>query len=395
MTNSDRDRTFGDALLPAVLDALDGWVLLCDRSGRVRLANKAAEQALGAPLGPDITDLPFSIKSLFDRLQDSDSSLEGVVAAEDASSRRVKIVALSHADEALRLVLIKPPLNGGGAARSRSESHKELLLMAAMQHSVAGIAAGLAHEINNPLSGITQSAQLLSRALDVDLPRTRERMLEYGLDENARKQLKNYIEKRDLRGFIDIIRDCNQRISRMVIGLLGFARGKEPLLERHSLPELVDSALFLARNDGDLKKRYGFKSVAVSVETPARPLEVRCDSQQIQQVILILVKNAAIRLYERGMTASGFTPTLDFRFPVADGREGTVILLDNGRALFERERAAMSRPFADLEDPIEELRFGLSICDFIVTEINQGVFSYDSHPEKGNAFFLTLPLARS
>jgi PAS domain S-box-containing protein len=88
---------------------------------------------------------------------------------------------------------------------------QELMVQTEKMMSVGGLAAGMAHEINNPLGIITQSAQNIERRVSSELPANRQVAAELGLDLDL---LRDYFQRRQISQFLTGIRDASARASR-------------------------------------------------------------------------------------------------------------------------------------------------------------------------------------
>ncbi len=98
---------------------------------------------------------------------------------------------------------------------------EQMMVQTEKMLSVGGLAAGMAHEINNPLSIIMQSAQNILRRVSKELPANRTEAEELGLDLDI---LHRYLEARGINGFIEGILEAGNRASRIVADMLAFSR---------------------------------------------------------------------------------------------------------------------------------------------------------------------------
>jgi len=133
---------------------------------------------------------------------------------------------------------------------------QEMMIQTEKMISVGGIAAGIAHEINNPLGIVLQAAQTLAQRTN---PRFRKNMdvaQELGLDMSL---LEQYFHIRKLNTFIEDIQAAAMRASAIIRHMLDFSRKSESRRNLCSVVEIIDKAIGLAGNDYDLKKSYDFK----------------------------------------------------------------------------------------------------------------------------------------
>ena len=148
-----------------------------------------------------------------------------------------------------------------GVAEDITERKKtqELMIQTEKMMSVAGMAAGMAHEINNPLGSIMQSAQNIQRRFSPDLENNFEVAVEYGIDLHA---VQSYMEKRNIDKFIEGIRASGKRAAKIIEDMLQFSRKSESDMAPTDINETIDVALTLATQDFDLSKKYDFLNIA-------------------------------------------------------------------------------------------------------------------------------------
>lgn len=180
----------------------------------------------------------------------SASRLEGPLPALDVRGRDEIAALAEHMERSARYL---QDLHAESRRRERELSRVEHLATVGM------LAAGAAHEINNPLAGIRTSIERLLRQLPD--PATADR---YGA----------------------VLRDAVARIERTVRGMLGYARVAEVAPQPTLLPEAVERALTLAA------PRLEEQRVGLSQQLPADLPPVSADPSQLTQVVLNLVLNA-------------------------------------------------------------------------------------------------------
>jgi len=156
--------------------------------------------------------------------------------------------------------------------------------------SVGGLAAGMAHEINNPLGAILQGSQNIQRRIALDMPQNLAVAAAIGID---LEQLNRYLEQRGIRHFLEGIREAGVRAAKIVADMLSFSRGSESHFAPVDLEDMLETVLRLAASDYDLKKKYDFKRLQINRDYDPALRLIYCDKTEIEQVILNLLKNAA------------------------------------------------------------------------------------------------------
>ncbi len=266
---------------------------------------------------------------------------------------------------------------------------QEMMVQTEKMISVGGIAAGIAHEINNPLGIVLQAAQNLVRRLDPGLPKNREAAGEIGLDLDL---MGRYIRARGLDTFLEDIRTAAVRAAGIIRHMLDFSRRSESRRTTCDLAGIMRKALDLARSDYDLKKSYDFKKIQVDLEADGALPEVRCTETEIEQVFLNLLRNAAQAMAGAEPPVEG--PRIGIRLtPLPDAVRVTVE--DNGPGIPPAVQRRIFEPFFTTKAPGVGTGLGLSVSYFIVTQGHGGRMAVESAPGKGARFILELPSVAS
>src|SRR5512145_2490905 len=119
---------------------------------------------------------------------------------------------------------------------------EELVLQTEKMVSLGGLAAGMAHEINNPLGGIIMGSQNILRRLSGDLPKNCALAAECGADMD---RIADYMEKRGITAILQGILEMGGRASGIVENMLSFSRKSESRKSSTDLADLVEKSLEL------------------------------------------------------------------------------------------------------------------------------------------------------
>jgi len=145
---------------------------------------------------------------------------------------------------------------------------QEVMIQSEKMMSVGGLAAGMAHEINNPLGVILQSAQNIHRRLTDDLAVNHEIADQCG---TTLAEIIRYCDQRKILKYVDGIHAAGARASKIVANMLNFSRRSESTLAFADINSLIDATIELASNDYDLKKNYDFRHIAIVKDYTAEP----------------------------------------------------------------------------------------------------------------------------
>jgi PAS domain S-box-containing protein len=263
---------------------------------------------------------------------------------------------------------------------------QEMIIQSEKMLSVGGLAAGMAHEINNPLAGMIQNAQVIHNRLTKDLPANTAAARELDLSMPA---IRRYMENRGILNHLDSITQAGMRAAKIIENMLSFAKKSDASRKKVDLTVLADKTLDLVKNDYGLKKAFDVKHMDIvreySLDLPA----VFCEESKIQQVLFNLFKNASESMV--GGTTEGEGPRLIIRLKRED-RMVCIEVEDNGPGMDGETSKRIFEPFFTTKGPEKGTGLGLSVSYFIVVDNHGGRMTVDSSPGKGARFTVRLPL---
>jgi PAS domain S-box-containing protein len=268
--------------------------------------------------------------------------------------------------------------------RVRMESmmiHSEKML------SVGGLAAGMAHELNNPLAGILHNIQVMSNRFKSHLPKNIRVAKECGI---AMEDIENYMKKRGIMEMMAHITDSGRRAAQIVDNLLTFSRDNKSQSAPHDLSRILDKAIELVANDYEMKNIYCFDDVQIHRDYHFPVTRVQCEPGKIQQVFFNIIKNGVQAMAKN---RGNVKPVFHLRV-APEGTKVRVEIEDNGVGMSENLQQRIFEPFYTTMGVGEGAGLGLSVSYFIVTRDHHGTMEVISSPGKGARFILTLPLDR-
>lgn len=264
---------------------------------------------------------------------------------------------------------------------------EEMMVQSEKMLSIGGLAAGMAHEINNPLGVILQALQNIFRRVSPDLPANIRAAEECGI---ALTSLRQYLEQREILVFMEDIRQSGQRAAEIVANMLSFSRKADGGGSPADLAELLDRTVLLAGSDYDLKKCRDFRQIEIVREYEPGLPPVVCQAGKIQQVFLNILRNGAEAMM--AIKDAGRTPRFVLRVAQDQGMV-RVEIEDNGPGMDEATRRRVFEPFFTTKPPGSGTGLGLSVSYFIITEDHGGAMVVESNPGVGTRFIIQLPLA--
>ena len=233
---------------------------------------------------------------------------------------------------------------------------REQLLQSEKMVAVGQLVSGVAHELNNPLTGVMGYSQLLLRRLGKT-------------DVNAARDLSAIIEE-------------TERATRIVQNLLSFARKHQPKMTVVNVNEVVNRVLQLGRYE------LGVNNIEVDVRMDDDLPETMADFHQLEQVLLNIINNAVQAVAEVDCPGR-----LGIRTGNQDGYI-TVSIEDNGPGISPELQKRIFEPFYTTKDVGKGTGLGLSICYGIIEEHGGGM-SVSSRVGEGTTISFTLPVVKT
>lgn len=272
--------------------------------------------------------------------------------------------------------------------RKRSQ---QVLIQTEKMMSTGGLAAGIAHEINNPLAGILQSSEvLLQRLRDKNLSANKKAAKTIGISLDSIEQ---YMEDRKIIKMLESIHDAGSRAAKIISNMLGFARKGEPTQVPENLSRLVDETIALAATDYNLKKQYDFRQIEIVRQYDESVPSVQCERTKIQQVFFNLLRNGAEAMHE----ASRKDPRTHARFILRLAHEPKrkmvrVEIEDTGPGMSKEVQGRIFEPFFTTKSAGQGTGLGLSVSYFIITDDHHGEMEVASQEGSGTKFTIRLPI---
>lgn len=215
--------------------------------------------------------------------------------------------------------------------------------------SIGKLAAGVAHEINNPLTGVLTNSSLLLEDLDESDPR-----------------------REDVQVIVNETIRCREIVKR----LLDFARQTKPTKKLANINQIIDNIILLVRNQSS------FRNIIIKKNLSENIPEILADMDQIQQVFINLILNASEAMQNGGQLTieSSIAKNEDFI---------QITFTDTGCGIKEQDKVKIFDPFFTTKGHGTGL--GLSISYGII-ERHGGKIIVDSTPGSGTVFTIFLPV---
>ena len=267
---------------------------------------------------------------------------------------------------------------------------EDMMIQSEKMLSVGGLAAGMAHEINNPLAGLMQTAKVMNSRL-VDNLNIKANIESAETAGTSLTAINKYMEAREVPRMLNTINDSGKRVAAIVNNMLSFARNTENSKSKSDIEILLDKTIELAATDYDLKKQYDFKTIKIIREYDKNLPAIPCEATMIQQVLLNILRNGAEAMQDIRVN----DPTFIIRTSIKKKKNLiSVEIIDNGPGMDKKTRNKVFEPFFTTKPVGVGTGLGLSVSYFIITKNHRGEMTVSSSPGKGANFTIRLPILR-
>lgn len=380
--------------LNSIINGMPSALIAMDENFFVTLWNKKATELSGTELE---SALGYSIEEAFPMLSDHLEDIShALIEQEHKMIERVHYTDLSG--ETFLLDLMIYPLvktdSPGSVIRIDDVTEKyrleEVIVQTEKMMSVGGLAAGMAHEINNPLSAIIQGVQNIERRLSPELEQNKEQANKLNLNLQT---LDLYLEQRRINRFLANIKKAGERAAHIVTNMLQFSRQTDRNLIAENMSDVVIQAIDIVSSEQFLKLGDDNYCLIIEKDIEESSRRVDCVRQEIEQVLINLLKNGAHAIEKRSIqSASPVEGRLTVRIQYED-QFCCIQVEDNGSGMDNDIKKRVFEPFFTTKDVGLGTGLGLSVSYFIVTSHHNGQMEVTSTPGQGSVFTVKLPLS--
>lgn len=338
-----------------VIQSINSGLITTDLEGRITGINRAGQQILGKG-EEELVGHHIAESTLFTAEQ-----WQSLSVARSGKGRLRSDVTLLRKGMSIYIGFsISPLTDAEGAHRGHIITFQDLTQWRKLEEevrikdrmaAVGELAAGIAHEIGNPLAAISGSVQILAKSPP---------------------------ERPEHRKLLDILLKESQRLDRTIKGFLQFARPKERSAVRFDVARLLTENFELLRNSQEVSPHHRLE---LDLDPPVAPIVA--DPDQVSQIFWNLARNA-LRAMPDGGVLRVTGRYRDHRYVLQ--------VSDSGRGMSDEERAKLFQPFKSFFDGGTGI--GMAIVYRIVHE-HGGRLAVDSQPGGGTTITVELPAAES
>jgi two-component system sensor histidine kinase PilS (NtrC family) len=336
-----------DSLLSGLVTADDSLRVLTFNRSAAEITGLTADQAVGHD-ATEVLQLPLSLRARLSDLVER-RSLRSDLEYRTADGRLIDI--------GLTAATISVPSGRTGFLFTFQDvtDVKRLERHARLQQRLAAVgemAAGIAHEIRNPLASMSGSIQVLRQELPLS---------------------------EDQAQLMDIVLRESERLNDTIRSFLAYARPQKFAVARLDIAKVVQDTALLLRNSAEVHPDH-----VVDIDTPPEPVWYEADENQIRQIVWNLATNGLRAMPAGGRLLLSVTTTA----PLADG-EVVLAVEDQGRGIPAEELDSIFQPFRSSFERGSGL--GLAIVHRIVTDYD-GVIQVSSTVGTGTTVCVRLPI---
>ncbi len=334
-----------------VLESIPSGLVTTDLTGRITTLNKNGRKIL-ALSDEELLGSPIDRLGVF-----SPDQWQEATAKSEREGRLRSELRLTRGGSAIDIGFnISRLTDGDGAHRgfilifqdlTRWRKLEEEVRIKDRMAAVGELAAGLAHEIGNPLAAISGSVQMLAQSA-----------------RNSEGEVR----------LLDILLKESQRLDRTIKGFLRFARPRERTSVHFDIASLLAENVALLRNSDEVSPAH---EIELHLDPPSHSL--LGDPDQISQIFWNLARNA-LRAMPEGGTLSIHGRLVGDRYQMS--------FADSGRGMSEEERANLFHPFQSFFDAGTGI--GMAIV-YRIVEAHGGDLTVDSSPGLGTTITVQLP----
>ena len=269
----------------------------------------------------------------------------------------LKVVGLSIVVIVFGFIVIVSRAKKRVELQQETDTSRAQLSHAAKLASVGELAAGIAHEINNPLAAISEEAGLMKDLMDPSLGKP--------------------VDPKELIPYLDSIHESVFRCRDITRKLLGFVRRSEMDYKTHDVHKLIDDVV-----DGLLGHEMDVSNIEVLREYAEDIPDIVTDGNQLQQVILNILNNAVDAMEDGPGKISIVTRSVN--------RNISISLSDTGKGMNQQQLDNMFVPFYTTKEVGKGTGLGLSVSYGIVKDLG-GKIEVSSRLGAGSTFTIILP----
>lgn len=373
--------------LADIIDAMPSALLAITIEGVVTDCNLQAEKMTNVDrkkaIGMQYTDLLPLLKNYQDVLvrviaQNHAEKVQNILIPEKTGRRYLDIILYPLLDEDPPGIVIRLD-----DMTSQVKIQEKLLKQEKLQ-STLKLAAGIAHEINNPLGAVLQGVQTVKRRLSNDLAKNQELAESLQLD---LAKLNQYCEAREIFKFLESIQLSGEQAAKVIATLLDFTPRAEVNYQPYSLEKIIERSLSHLSQDPILRKTQILNAVHFDKQYTEDLPDIKCQPLEIERVLMGVLKNA---VQATETTQNIRPPEVIIRTYMENGWVG-IDIEDNGVGMNDEEKSHLFELFFTTKGVGIGTGMDLAMAYHIIKVSHQGKIKVDSIRGQGTKVTIQFP----
>ena len=278
------------------------------------------------------------------------------------------------------------------AALTKLQQQQHHLVRAEKMSSLGQLVAGIAHEINNPVSFIHGNLKHVDQYTQSLLDMLNLYQAEYP---EPSRRLRDEIEdldlcfvKEDLPKLLSSMKTGTQRIRDIVISLRSFSRIDQSTFKPVDIHEGIESTLLILHHR--LVGKNGIPMIAVTRDYDQLP-PITCSAGELNQVFMNILVNAIDALRAKNQRSDTLLPKITIRTSKLQTDWVQIEMTDNGPGMSTALKSQIFEPFFTTKPVGKGTGMGLSLCYQIITDTHKGKLACLSSPERGTTLMIQIP----
>ncbi|WP_320824726.1 ATP-binding protein [Reinekea sp.] len=266
---------------------------------------------------------------------------------------------------------------------------EEAIIQSEKVMSLGGMAAGMAHEINNPVSAIVQNIQNIKRRIAPELAINQVQATKSGI---SLDHLNHYLGERKILAFLNNISESGLRASNLVTNMLQFSRENSVNLQPCLIIDVLEKAINIAITDDQLSDFKDNFDLNFDQDFAAPQARVPGVFTELEQVLLNLIKNAVFAINDRMLSLNDIDEGIIHIHQYIRDNQCIISVGDNGIGMGAQTRKKIFEPFFTTKEVGTGTGLGLSVSYFIICSHHRGQMQVESEFGHGSRFEISLPL---
>ena len=272
------------------------------------------------------------------------------------------------------------------------KSTQAQLIQTEKMSSLGQMVAGVAHEINNPVSFVYGNVNHVNGYIEdiLELIELYQQQFPNPGDEIEEKleDMELDFVREDLPKILNSMKFGAQRIREIVLSLRNFSRLDEADMKEVDIHEGIESTLLILQNR--FKTKVNCTTIEIIKKYNQLP-KIECHPGQLNQAFMNIISNA-IDVLEEGIGIDIVNPQIYIHTELINHKTIAVRIADNGKGMSEEVKNKLFDPFFTTKPVGKGTGLGLSITYQIIVEKHQGSLRCESEPGKGAEFIIEIPI---